>query len=152
MSFPSGSVMKNLPANVGDAGSIPGSGRSPGGRYGNPLQYSCPENSMDRGAWWAGYSPGLQRIRYEWAHPRTKSNTGSETSLKLLRALKRKAGWSQPQASKINPFDPVKHQKTFIYLWHKRSWPLAWVYTCGITIFLQEEGDWDLLGSNPVFL
>jgi len=45
-----------LPANVGDvrdAGSIPGLGRSPGGRHGKPLQYSCLENPMDRGAWWA---------------------------------------------------------------------------------------------------
>ena len=47
-------VVKNLPANVGDlrhAGSIPGSGRSSGGGHGNPLQYSCLENPMDRGAW-----------------------------------------------------------------------------------------------------
>ena len=44
------------PVNVGDArdtGSIPGSGRSPGGRHGNPLQYSCLENPMDREAWWS---------------------------------------------------------------------------------------------------
>ena len=39
--FPGGSVVKNLPANVGDTGLIPGSGRSPGGGNGNPLQYSC---------------------------------------------------------------------------------------------------------------
>ena len=46
--------MKNPPANAGDArdvSSIPGSGRSPGGGDGNPLQYSCLENFMDRGAW-----------------------------------------------------------------------------------------------------
>ena len=46
-------VIKNLPANAGDirdAGLIPESGRSPGGGHGNPLQYSCLENSMDRGA------------------------------------------------------------------------------------------------------
>ena len=52
-------VVKNPPANVGDirdAGSIPGSGRSPGGGNSNPLQYSSLENPMDRGAWW-GYSP-----------------------------------------------------------------------------------------------
>ena len=49
-------MVKNLPANVGDArdvGSIPGSGRSPGGGYGNPLQYSRLENPMDKGAWQA---------------------------------------------------------------------------------------------------
>ena len=46
-------TVKNLLANAGDAGSILGSGRSPGGGHGNPLQYSCLENPMDRGAWWA---------------------------------------------------------------------------------------------------
>ena len=51
--LPGGSFIKNLPANTGDAGSIPGSRRYPGEGNGNPLQYSCLENSMDRGAWWA---------------------------------------------------------------------------------------------------
>ena len=46
-------VVKNPPANVGDAGSIPGSGRSPGGGHDNTLQYSCLENLMDREAWQA---------------------------------------------------------------------------------------------------
>ena len=46
-------MIENLPANAGDEGSTPGSGRSPGGGNGNPLQYSCLENPMDRGAWWA---------------------------------------------------------------------------------------------------
>ena len=46
-------MVKNLPANAGDMGSIPGSGRSAGEANGNPLQYSCPGNPMDRGAWWA---------------------------------------------------------------------------------------------------
>ena len=46
-------VVKNPPANAGDLGLIPGSGRSPGGENGNPLQYSCLEKPTDRGAWWA---------------------------------------------------------------------------------------------------
>ena len=50
--FPGGSVVKNMPANPGDADLIPGSGRSPGGGNGNPLS-SCLGNSMERGAWWA---------------------------------------------------------------------------------------------------
>ena len=53
LDFPGVSVAKNLPANAanaGDVGSIPGSGRSPGGGHGNPLQYSCLENPMNRGA------------------------------------------------------------------------------------------------------
>ena len=51
--FPGGSVVKNPPANAGDAGSIPGPGRSPGEGNGNVLQYSCLGNPMDRGAWQA---------------------------------------------------------------------------------------------------
>ena len=46
-------MLKCLPANAGDACSIPGSGRSPGKGNGNPLKYSCLGNPMDRGAWWA---------------------------------------------------------------------------------------------------
>ena len=53
MGFPGGSVLKNLPANAGEVGSIPGLGRSPREGNGNPLQYSCLGNPMDRGAWWA---------------------------------------------------------------------------------------------------
>ena len=49
--LPGGSVSKESACNEGDLGSIPGSGRSPGGGHDNPLQYSCLENPMDRGAW-----------------------------------------------------------------------------------------------------
>ena len=56
VSFPAGSVVKNLPVsagNTGDEGLIPGLGISPGGGNGNPLQYFCLENFVDREAWWA---------------------------------------------------------------------------------------------------
>ena len=56
MGFPGGIVVKNLPVNAGDARDavlMPGSGRSPGVGNGNPLQYACLGNLMDRGAWWA---------------------------------------------------------------------------------------------------
>ena len=49
--FPGGAAVKNLPADTRDTGSTPGSGGSPGGGNGNPLQYSCLENPTDRGAW-----------------------------------------------------------------------------------------------------
>ena len=55
--------LKNLPANAGDikdTNSVPGWGRSPGGGHGNPLQCSCLENFMDRGAWWASV-PGVAK-------------------------------------------------------------------------------------------
>ena len=51
--FPGGSVVKHLYANAGDVGSIPDLGRSPEEGNGNPLQYSCLGNLMDRGSWWA---------------------------------------------------------------------------------------------------
>ena len=53
MVFPGGSEVKVSACNAGDLGSIPGLGRSPGEGNGNLLQYSCLENPMDRGAWWA---------------------------------------------------------------------------------------------------
>ena len=53
MGFPGGSDSKESTCSEGDLGSIPGLGRSPGGEHGNPLQYSCLENPMDRGAWQA---------------------------------------------------------------------------------------------------
>ena len=64
-------VVKSPPASardVRDTGSIPGLGRSPGGGYGNPLQYSCLENPIDRGAWWAT------------VHGVAKSQTGLSTA------------------------------------------------------------------------
>ena len=65
MGFPSITVVKNPPASAGDArdvGSISGSGRSPEGGNGNPLQRSCLENSMDRGCWWAIVPPGCKQL------------------------------------------------------------------------------------------
>ena len=61
--------VKNLPANAedpGDIGSIPGLGRSPERGHGNPLQYSCLENPVDRGAWWATVHRS-QRVRQDWS-------------------------------------------------------------------------------------
>jgi len=60
-------MVKKPPANAGDVrdtGSIPGSGRSPGAGHGNPLQYSCLENPIDRGALWA-IDIDMQRVRHD---------------------------------------------------------------------------------------
>ena len=70
-------MVKNAPANAGDvrdANLIPGSGRSPGGGDGNPLQYSFLENPMDRGAWWL-QSMGSQRDRHNciYTHTHTRA-------------------------------------------------------------------------------
>ena len=63
--FPGGSEVKASAWNAGDLGSISGSGRSPGEGNGTPLQYSCLENPMDRGAWWL-QSIGSQRVGHDW--------------------------------------------------------------------------------------
>ena len=64
--FPSDSAIKNPACNAGDAGSVPGSGRSPGGENGNPLQYSFLENPMDRGALQATVH-GVTRVGHDIA-------------------------------------------------------------------------------------
>ena len=65
MDFPGGSDCKETACNVKDLCSIPGLGKSPGKANGNQLQYSCLENSVDRGAWWATQSMGLQRVGHD---------------------------------------------------------------------------------------
>ena len=70
-------VVKNPLANAGDvrdAGLIPGLGRSPGGGHGNPLQYSCLENPMDRGAWWAT----VHEVAKNWTQLRQLGHTHRE--------------------------------------------------------------------------
>ena len=65
--FPASSAGKECACSVGDLSSIPGLGRSPGKRNGNLLQYSCLENSLDRGAWWATCSSkGSRTVRHDW--------------------------------------------------------------------------------------
>ena len=89
LGFPGDSGVKNLPASIGDAGSVPGLVRSPGGGHGSPLQYSCLENPMDRGA--------LQAKVHQVTKNRTEqvnnniipsgcclSKTGSSSTLNLL--------------------------------------------------------------------
>ena len=60
-------MVKNAPANTGDMGSIPGLGKSPGEGNGNPLQYSCLGNPMDRGAWWAIVHGVAKRVGHDLA-------------------------------------------------------------------------------------
>ena len=65
--FPGVSVIKNPPVSAGDVGLIPGLVSSPGGGNSNPLQYSCLDDPMDRGNFWATVH-GIARVRYDWAH------------------------------------------------------------------------------------
>ena len=80
-------VVKNLPANAGDVrdtGSIPASGRSPGGGNGNPLQYYCLENPMDRGAWQAKvHMVAKNQIQLKWPRMHTDKHNHSKHNLSV---------------------------------------------------------------------
>ena len=87
-------VVKNLPTNAGDIrdmGSIPGSGRSPGGGHGNPLQYSCPETPMDRGALRAAVH-GVARVRTEVTKQEQQRERDRQRT-KALRGRLTHPGW-----------------------------------------------------------
>ena len=75
MGFPSGSVVKNPPANAGDMDLILGSERSSGEGNGNPLQYSCLENPMDRGARWAAVHGVVEELDTCWRLNNNKTIT-----------------------------------------------------------------------------
>ena len=81
-------MVKNPPANAGDAGSILGSGISPGGGNGSPLQYSCLGNPMHRGAWWATVH-GVAKSRTRLSpcvcvHMRARAHTHTHTSICVI--------------------------------------------------------------------
>ena len=85
-------VVENLPANAGDvrdAGSVPGWGRSPGGRHGNPLHYSCLENPMNRG----DRRIGSQRVRHNWSD--LAQHTQMCYGLFLKRSMFEEVFWAQ---------------------------------------------------------
>ena len=98
-------VVKNQPAKAGDvkdAGSIPGLGRSPGGENGHPLQYSCLENPMDGGAWWATVH-GVTESRTQHkqlrmhAHTMEENHCREETQGMLARVRGQAGRWKVEQ-------------------------------------------------------
>ena len=108
---------KNLPVNAGDArdpGSIPGWGRYPGGANSNPLQYSCLEYPMDRGTWWAVYSP--------WGHKETQLVT---CSFQLMVIISRREPLKMPSHGSLS-LSPghcqVVGQQTADFPWLSSSW------------------------------
>ena len=103
-------VVKNLPANVGNIrypGSVPGSGRSPGGGHGHPLQYSCLKNPMDRRAWWA-MAHRLQRVGHD------QINLAHKLTISLISDQIRSVAQSCPTLcdpmNRSTPGLPVYHQ------------------------------------------
>ena len=80
---PGGSVVKNPPVNARDVGLISGSGRSPGESNGNPLQYSCLGNPMDRGAWWAT----VYGVAKSWTRLSMHTHSQAHTYMKFKEIL-----------------------------------------------------------------
>ena len=105
MDFPGGSVVKNPPANVGDAGSIPGAGRFLRVGNGNPLQYSCLRNPTDKGTWQATVH-GVAKGRTHWA---TEHTWVSHCSI-----------WLWLQRNTLNHTKVREHLETFCS-WHSFS-------------------------------
>ena len=87
--LPGSSDGKESSCNVGDPGLVPGSGRSPGEDNGNPLQYYCLENSMDKGDWQATVH-GLQRVAHDW-ETNTHTQTHMWNSSAIYRSILRKS-------------------------------------------------------------
>ena len=106
MGFPGGSAGKESACNAGDLGSIPGSGRSPGEVNGHLLQYSYPENSADRAAWWAAVL--AQKVGHDWV-TNTHTHTHAWTTRSQLLLLKNEytdQGMEAKRNSK--PFSPFR--------------------------------------------
>ena len=101
-------MVKNMLANAGDVGLISGSERSPGGGHGNPLQYPCLENPMDRGAWRATVH-AVPRVRHDLA-TRERKRTG------LYSVWLQTSKCSREQASKCSHPIPLEMCKYFLRL------------------------------------
>ena len=98
MVFPGGSDGQESACNAGDLGSIPGLGRSHGEEQGNPPQYSCLENPMDRGAWWANSMGSQSQTRLsDWAHHHLLTD-----GLKVSQNQTRHCGQDQGSWSNVN--------------------------------------------------
>ena len=101
-------VVKNPPANAGDtgdAGSIPRLGRSPRGEHGDPLQYSCLENPMDRGAWRAA----VHKVAKSWTQPKGLSTHAPEVNAKDEKEVGHmKVNTAQIQKMKVSAAGEVK--------------------------------------------
>ena len=109
--FSGGTVVKNLPANAGDLGSIPGSGRLLGGGHGNPLQYSCLENPMDRGS---GRLQSMECTKSQtWLSTHTHTHTDIKAKpTKLHKLFVNNCNWSCKKSGCLLSKDWVWHSCT----------------------------------------
>ena len=142
--FPGGSVVKNPPAIAGDVGSVPGSRGSPGEGDGNPLQYSCLGNPMDRGAGRL-QSTGSQRVRHDWATNQQQHSGGTDTK-------------SPSPPSECDHCFSVSFMNLIIASWHQAVCPVTRSFIHGGEgyRFRKHRGgvgrDWPLCSAPPWLL
>ena len=122
-------VVKNPPANagdIGDMGSIPGWGRSPGGGHGNPLQYSCLEKLMDRGAWWATvHRIAKSQTQLKWLSIHTHTHWEGWKQVLILEDQSNRVESHSFSKHKNNFSRKYKLQTMYIYilsLWNHFLW------------------------------
>ena len=125
--FPCSSVGKESPCSAGDLGSIPGSGKSPGEGNGNPLQYSCLENPMDRGAWRTTVR-GVTRVRHDWATKPPRPGARAEELVGLRRALQGCGRPCLPTSSLLCVWRPLQLEG----IWRHRPYGLMESLTVGL--------------------
>ena len=115
-SFPSGSVVKNPPANAGDTDWIPGSGRYPGEGSGNSFQYSCLGNPVDRGAWWATIH-GVAKSQTRLSDFTFTFNGGRRVWIVVGEQWKSSLGWETN----------VSKGESWVHLMPPRNWVIWWL-------------------------
>ena len=137
LGFPGGSVVKNLLVNAGDLGSIPGSGRPPGEGNSNPLQYSCLENPMDGGAWWATVH-GVAQSR-----TRLKQLSSSSSSHYFSWEIPWTEEPGSPWGSRVRHNIETKTITTTthdgILLSHKKEWDVICSYWVGANVIVVSD-------------
>ena len=145
MSFPNSSAVKSPSANGGDVrdmGLISGWGQSPGGGNGNPLQYSCLKNPVDRGAWWA-IVHGVQRIGHDWATKPKKAMAPHSSTLAWKIPWVEEPGKLQSMGSLRARHNWVTSLSLFTCMHWRRKWQPT-------PVFLPEEsqGRGSLVGCH----
>ena len=114
MHIPGGSVLRNPAANVGHAGLIPGSGKSPGEGNINPLHYSCLENPMDRGSWWAiVHRVTKSQTKLKWLSKRAYTE--------LMIQMPRAHFCDLPELLQVASLK-LDHSTVCVQLWTERHW------------------------------
>ena len=124
---------------TGDRGSIPGSGRSPGGRHGNSFQYSCLENPVDRGAWRAtfhGVTQSRTRLKRLSTHTCAHTHTEKETDTQLGGGpAPHQVLWFQQP---LGPHPKACHRQGKLRISEQRPWPseasVLWLHLCKVSV------------------